>query len=98
MFLKIFAILIVLGVSIAGGCDYYGNYQAERFCARVPVGSGVGVLLAAEKAEGLAHYLVQDTGAYRYSFRGYMFSAGVCEFSVAHDRITAKRSYHFVLK
>lgn len=96
--MKIAAILILLISAVVAGCDYYGDYQARSFCSSIPTGSNIGILLSAETASNLRHYIVPETGAYRYGFNGFMFSAGVCEFTIANDKIVAKRAYHFILR
>lgn len=96
--MKILVAAILLIAFAAGWYDYRGDHQAQSFCAKVPVGSDVSVLLAAEKSENVSHYIVRETGAYAYAFRGFIFSSGVCEFSIAHEKITAKRFYHHILK
>ena len=96
--MKILAVVIVIAFGVAGWYDYRGDHQAQSFCAKVPVGSDVSALLAAEKAGNVSHYVVRETGAYAYAFRGFIFSSGVCEYSIANGKITAKRFYHYILK
>ncbi len=96
--MKILAILILLAFSTVTGCNYYGDYRAKSFCSKIPIGSSISVLVSTEKSENLRHYTVEDTGAYRYSFGGYIFSAGICEVSIVNDKVSAKRFYHFDLR
>ena len=79
---------------LVSGCDYVGEYKAEKFCAAVKIGTTINDLLESDKAKGLSNW--QTKGEipikHKFGFGGFMFSNNICVIEVSNTKVI--NTYH----